>query len=275
MAKMRLDKLLSNMGYGSRSEIKLGVKKRFACVNGQIAKDPGVLIDPERDQVTWTGILVSYKASVCLMLNKPAGIISATEDPRDKTVLDLLDPPFSGMALFPVGRLDKDTEGLLLLTNDGDLAHRLLSPKKKVPKTYRVTLDRPLSAEGTSLLEAGIPLEEGFVTSPAQVEFLEGNGSEVLLTIYEGRFHQVKRMMHFVGCEVVYLKRMNMGNLKLDSALEPGSYREMTEAEPASNVGAGPAREYRQLQSQEELNEWLKKVPADAPVAVADVVDAN
>ncbi len=228
MAKLRLDRLLSNMGYGTRSEIKLGVKKRFASVNGQVARDPGVQIDTDKDQVTWVGLPINYKATVCLMLNKPAGVISATEDNRDQTVLDLLEPPFSGMALFPVGRLDKDTEGLLLLTNDGDLAHRLLAPKKKVGKTYQVKLELPLSTEAIKQLEQGIPLEEGFVTSPAQVERLGEGLNEVLLTIYEGRFHQVKRMMHFVGNEVVYLKRLNMGNLKLDPDLEPGEYRELT-----------------------------------------------
>lgn len=231
MGKMRLDKLLSNMGCGSRSEIKLGVKKRFASVNGQIAKDPGLQVDPDTDRITWIGLPVVYKATVCVMMNKPAGTISATEDPKDKTVLDLLEAPYSKMALFPVGRLDKDTEGLLLLTNDGDLAHRLLSPKKKVPKTYRVLLDQPLSPEGIEALERGIPLEEDFTTSPAQVESLAGNWREVLLTIYEGRFHQVKRMMHHVGCEVLYLKRMNMGELVLDPALEPGAYRELTDEE--------------------------------------------
>lgn len=228
---MRLDKLLSNMGHGSRSEIKQGVKKRFASVNSQIVKDPGIQIDTEKDQVTWVGVPVVYKATVCLMMNKPAGVISATEDSRDNTVLDLLEPPYSGMALFPVGRLDKDTEGLLLLTNDGDLAHRLLAPKKKVPKTYRVTLDHTLTPDAVKQLEKGIPLEEGFVTTPAQVECIDGDWREVLLTIYEGRFHQVKRMMHYVGCEVVYLKRMNMGDMKLDPELEPGEYRELTEEE--------------------------------------------
>lgn len=219
------------MGYGSRSEIKLGVKKRLASVNGQIEKDPGVQIDTEKDRVTWGGLSVVFKATICLMLNKPAGVISATEDQRDNTVLDLLEPPYSGMALFPVGRLDKDTEGLLLLTNDGDLAHRLLAPKKKVPKTYLATLDQPLTPEAIEQLKQGIPLEEGFTTSPAQVEPIEGDWGQVLLTIYEGRFHQVKRMMHYVGCEVVYLKRMNMGELKLDPELEPGEYRELTEEE--------------------------------------------
>lgn len=231
MAKMRLDKLLSNMGLGSRSEIKVGVKKRFAVVNGQIAKDPGMQIDTDKDHVTWVGLPVTYRATICLMLNKPAGLISATEDSREGTVLDLLEAPYSGMALFPVGRLDKDTEGLLLLTNDGDLAHRLLAPKKKVPKTYRVVLDLPLPPEGVLELERGIALEEGFTTSPAQVEPVENDWHEVLLTIYEGRFHQVKRMMHHVGCEVVYLKRMNMGSLMLDSSLKPGEYRELTEDE--------------------------------------------
>lgn len=231
MAKMRLDKMLSNMGLGSRSEIKVGVKKRFASVNGQIAKDPGMQIDTDKDAVTWVGLPVAYKATICLMLNKPAGLLSATEDSRDGTVLDLLEAPYSGMALFPVGRLDKDTEGLLLLTNDGDLAHRLLAPKKKVPKTYKVILDRSLTPEGILKLEQGIDLEEGFTTSPAQVEPVEDGWHEVLLTIYEGRFHQVKRMMHHVGCEVVYLKRMNMGALMLDPGLQPGEYRELTEEE--------------------------------------------
>lgn len=231
MAKMRLDKLLSNMGHGSRSEIKLGVKKRFACVNGHIVKDSGMQVDTERDKITWVGVPVVFKGTICLMLNKPAGVISATEDPRDGTVLDLLAPPYSGMALFPVGRLDKDTEGLLLLTNDGDLAHRLLAPKKKVPKTYCAVLDCPLTSDGIQKLKEGIPLEEGFVTSPALVEAVEGNWAEVLLTIYEGRYHQVKRMMHHVGSEVTYLKRLNMGDLHLDPALKPGEYRELTDIE--------------------------------------------
>ncbi len=231
MSKMRLDKLLSHMGHGTRSEVRLGIKKRFACVNGKIAKDAGMQIDTEKDQVTWTGLPVHYQATVCLMLNKPQGVISATEDPKAQTVLDLLAPPYAGMALFPVGRLDKDTEGLLLLTNDGDLAHRLLSPKKKVPKTYRVVLDKPLTEEGVRALEAGIPLEPDFTTSPAAVEAIGKDWRLVLLTIYEGRFHQVKRMMHHVGCEVTHLQRLSMGPLQLDPALAAGAYRELTAAE--------------------------------------------
>lgn len=233
MAKMRLDKLLSHMGHGTRSEVRLGIKKRFASVNGAIAKDAGMQIDTDKDTVTWTGLPVRYQVKVYLMLNKPDGVISATEDSRERTVLDILTPPYAGMALFPVGRLDKDTEGLLLLTNDGDLAHRLLSPKKKVPKTYQVKLDTPLTAEGETQLKAGIPLEPDFTTSPAGVVLTADDRQALELTIYEGRFHQVKRMMHHVGCEVTYLKRLSMGELHLDASLAPGAFRPLTDSELA------------------------------------------
>lgn len=230
MSKIRLDKLISNMGLGTRSEVRLGIKKRFACVNGEIVKDPGAQVEPDVDVITWKGLPVKYKADIYVMMNKPAGVVSATEDKRDRTVLDILKPPYDGMGLFPVGRLDKDTEGLLLLTNNGELAHNLLSPKKKVPKRYAVTLNVPLSSEGKKSLETGIPLED-FTTSPAQVESVGLQWDQVVLTIYEGRFHQVKRMMQYVGCEVVYLKRLSMGNLSLDESLTPGDYRELTTEE--------------------------------------------
>lgn len=234
MAKaMRLDKFLCEMGFGSRSQIKNDLKKKQVTVNGQTAIRPEQRIDPESDSVCYKGQPVQYAAYVYYLLNKPAGCVSATEDASCKTVLDYL----TGVArkdLFPVGRLDKDTEGLLVLTNDGNLAHRLLSPKKHVPKTYYAKVAGCVQEEHIAQFAEGISIGDEKPTLPARLEILSsGESSEILLTITEGRFHQVKRMFQAIGCEVTYLKRVSMGGLQLDGSLAPGEYRALTEEEVA------------------------------------------
>jgi 16S rRNA pseudouridine516 synthase len=233
---MRLDKLLAHSGYGTRSEIKLLVKRGGVQVNRKKAKDSGQQVNPEQDEVLVDGEKVVYREFVYLMLHKPPGYVSATEDTRDPTVLDLIGGEYSHFDLFPVGRLDKDTEGLLLLTNDGKLAHELLSPKKHVPKTYFARVSGgPVGAEDAEAFREGVRLDDGYVTLPAQLNILEpgGAGTEarIELTIMEGKFHQVKRMFEAVGKKVVYLKRISMGSLSLDHTLALGAYRELTEEE--------------------------------------------
>jgi 16S rRNA pseudouridine516 synthase len=235
---MRLDKLLAHSGYGTRSEIKLLVKRGGVQVNGKKAKDSGQQVNPERDEVLADGEKVVYREFVYLMLHKPPGYVSATEDTRDPTVLDLIGAEYSHFDLFPVGRLDKDTEGLLLLTNDGKLAHELLSPKKHVPKTYFAQVSGgPVGVEDAEAFREGVRLDDGYVTLPAHLTILEpgdaGIEARIELTIMEGKFHQVKRMFEAVGKKVVYLKRISMGSLSLDHTLALGAYRELTEEELA------------------------------------------
>ncbi|MCY7778706.1 pseudouridine synthase [Bacillus haynesii] len=233
---MRLDKLLSNSGYGSRKEVKKMLKNGAVRVNDQLVKDAKEHIDPESDDITVYGESVIYQEFIYLMMNKPQGVLSATEDSRQETVVDLLDPELLRFEPFPVGRLDKDTEGLLLLTNDGQLAHQLLSPKKHVPKTYEVHVNKPIDQAALDQLEKGVDIGEGYVTKPAEASLLESeNGVErLLLTITEGKFHQVKRMLKAVGHDVIYLKRLKMGDVDLDEELLPGEYRELSEHELAA-----------------------------------------
>lgn len=183
--------------------------------------------------MTVYGEKIEYKEYIYLMMNKPAGVISATEDVREKTVIDLLEMEDAVYEPFPVGRLDKDTVGLLLLTNDGGLAHQLLSPKKHVPKTYYALVDGTVTEEDKKAFSAGIMLDDGYVTKPAQLNILRCGEirSEIELTITEGKFHQVKRMFEAVGKTVVYLKRLSMGPIKLDEDLAEGEYRELTDEE--------------------------------------------
>lgn len=235
---MRLDKLLAHSGYGTRSEIKLLVKRGGVLVNGKKAKDSGQQVNPERDEVLVDGEKVVYREFVYLMLHKPPGYVSATEDTRDPTVLDLIGGEYGHFDLFPVGRLDKDTEGLLLLTNDGKLAHELLSPKKHVPKTYFARVSGgPVGGDDVETFRQGVRLDDGYVTLPAQLNILEpgdaGTEAQIELTIMEGKFHQVKRMFEAMGKKVVYLKRISMGSLELDQTLALGAYRELTEEELA------------------------------------------
>ncbi|MCZ8536341.1 rRNA pseudouridine synthase [Paenisporosarcina quisquiliarum] len=229
---MRLDKLLSNMGYGSRKEVKLLLKSKAVEVNGAVAKDVSMHVDTEKDAIVVYGEEVIYTEFIYLMMNKPPGVISATEDKKDETVIDLLDPVAQHFKPFPVGRLDKDTEGLLILTNDGHLSHQLLSPKKHVPKLYFAIIDGRVTEEDVKKFKEGVTLDDGYFTKPGDLTILSsGEVSEIELTIMEGKFHQVKRMFESVGKKVTYLKRMRMGSLQLDETLELGDYRPLTEAE--------------------------------------------
>ncbi|MGN7388364.1 pseudouridine synthase [Sporosarcina sp. SAFN-015] len=231
---MRLDKLLANMGYGSRKEVKQLLKNGSVQVNDAPVKDAALHVNPEKDEVTILGERVVYKEFIYLMLNKPQGVISATEDNRDRTVIDLLDEEHRHFEPFPVGRLDKDTEGFLLITNDGKLAHELLSPKKHVPKTYYARIDGNVDETDIEKFAEGVTLDDGYFTKPGQLSILQsGETSEIELTITEGKFHQVKRMFEAVGKRVVYLKRLSMGPLELDSSLYLGEYRELTDEEVA------------------------------------------
>ncbi|MFZ5965635.1 MAG: pseudouridine synthase [Bacillota bacterium] len=228
----RLDKILSNMGYGTRREIKKVLKQSSILVNGQAVKDGSRHVDPEKDRIEVDGELLQYREYVYLMMNKPQGVISASFDPRDKTVVDLLDDAYRCFDLFPIGRLDKDTEGLLLLSNDGKLAHELLSPKKHVPKTYYALVEGNVTEEDISIFREGVVLDDGYKTLPAHLTILKSDQqSEIELTISEGKFHQVKRMFEAVNKKVSYLKRISMDRIKLDGNLALGAYRELTEDE--------------------------------------------
>jgi 16S rRNA pseudouridine516 synthase len=227
---MRLDKLLSHCGYGSRKDVKKLIKSGAVRIDDETVKNADVKVDIDDASVTVHGEQVVYQEFVYLMMNKPPGILSATEDANQPTVIDLLDGRYGHFDLFPAGRLDKDTEGLLLLTNDGVLAHQLLSPKKHVAKTYLVRLKKPLDARDVDQLEKGVWIDEQYKTKPAAVEIISSEDShmEILLTITEGKFHQIKRMAKAVQNEVIFLKRLSMGKLRLDPSLGKGEYRELT-----------------------------------------------
>ena len=252
MAKLiRLDKYLFVMNKGSRTQIKDAAKKGRIQVNGVPEKKTERKIDPETDEVAFDGQPVSYRAMEYIMLYKPQGVISATEDKRHKTVIDLLSGE-NRSDLFPVGRLDIDTEGLLLQTNDGDLTHRLLAPGKHVDKVYFARIEGVLPETAVEQMAAGLTLTDGTPVMPGKLEILKQwndetctkesetfqdataggpAGAEILLTIQEGKFHQVKRMFEALGCQVVFLKRLSMGSLKLDPKLRPGEYRMLTQEE--------------------------------------------
>jgi 16S rRNA pseudouridine516 synthase len=229
---MRIDKMLANLGFGSRKEVKKLLKDGAVRINGAVVKDAKEHLNPNSDIVTINGEEVVYKEFIYLMMNKPPGVISATEDTRDETVIDLLEMGDQIYEPFPVGRLDKDTEGLLLITNDGQLSHRLLSPKKHVPKTYFAVIEGEVTESDIEAFRQGVTLDDGYFTKPGELVILKaGLMSDIELTITEGKFHQVKRMFQAVGKRVVYLKRISMGPLKLDESLELGEYRELTEEE--------------------------------------------
>ncbi|MCQ2492215.1 MAG: rRNA pseudouridine synthase [Lachnospiraceae bacterium] len=232
MAKlMRLDKLLSEMSVGTRSEVKQMIKKGRITVDGVVVKKPEMKVDPDHVEITAEGRSISYAKEEYIMLHKPAGVVSATKDAKDKTVLDLITDS-KRKDLFPVGRLDKDTEGLLLLTSDGELAHQLLSPKKHVDKTYYAKIRGIVDEEDVKKFAEGLDIGEESLTLPAKLVILDSNEeSKIEVTIQEGKFHQIKRMFHAVGKEVVYLKRLSMGSLVLDETLEIGAYRPLSEEE--------------------------------------------
>lgn len=247
--KLRLDKYLADLGIGTRSEVKIKIRKQHITVNGEIVRIPEFKIDISKDIVVYDGTILSYTSYEYYILNKPAGVISATTDKKEKTVLDLIDSKIR-KDLFPVGRLDKDTEGLVLITNDGVLAHRLLSPKKHVNKVYYALVRGLVTNEEAEKFKEGLWIEEDFKTLPALLHILTVGKkenypklaeqeelsefepySEIELTIQEGKFHQVKRMFEAVGKEVVYLKRISMGSLKLPNELKVGDYRTLTKEE--------------------------------------------
>lgn len=230
--KMRIDKVLSNLGYGSRTEINISCKRGLVIVNGNIVKKNSTQVDPENDEIVFNEEKINYREFIYLIMNKPAGCISATTDKWDQTVIDLLDREQIAFDPFPVGRLDKDTEGLLVITNDGKLSHRLLSPKKHVPKTYYAKIDGVVTNDDIEAFKEGVVLDDGYKTMPGELEILKSdNISEINLTIHEGKFHQVKRMFESVSKKVVYLKRIQMGKLRLDEELELGEFRELTKEE--------------------------------------------
>lgn len=228
---MRLDKYLAQMGAGTRSELKKAIRAGRVTVNGVPVKDASAHVR-EEDEICLGGQKIAYEQYVYYMMNKPAGVISATDDPRQRTVLDLIEGQ-QRKGLFPVGRLDKDTEGLLLITNDGELAHRLLSPKHHVDKVYFARLDGPVGMAECRLFGEGLKVDETLTAMPADLQIL-GPQSEVKVTIREGKFHQVKRMFAAVGREVLYLKRLSMGPLTLDESLAPGAYRRLTQEEESA-----------------------------------------
>ncbi|WP_078391990.1 pseudouridine synthase [Shouchella patagoniensis] len=229
---MRIDKLLADAGYGTRSELKKALKKGVVYVDEQQVKDPKTRVNPNQ-RITFKGIQVHYQEHVYLMLNKPKGVISATKDRVHQTVIDLIAKEWGHMDVFPIGRLDKDTEGLLLLTTDGGFSHDLMSPKKHVRKTYRALVEGSVTEEDIASFRQGVKLADGYVTKTAQlkVEKVDEKQSIITVEITEGKYHQVKRMFEAVGKRVIELERLQIGGLKLDQTLKRGEFRELSEEE--------------------------------------------
>lgn len=229
---MRLDKFLADMQIGSRKEVKSYIKKGLVKVNQITVKQDKFQVKPETDEIFFDGEKISYQQFFYYMLNKPAGVISATRDFQQKTVIDFLQKTDFRADLFPVGRLDKDTEGFVLLSNDGNLAHRLLAPKKHVEKEYFAKVEGIVRPEDVTAFAKGLLLDKGEVALPGELTILkvdeEKATSEISLIIHEGKFHQVKRMVQAVGKKVVYLRRDRIGGVRLDKALALGEYRPLT-----------------------------------------------
>lgn len=229
---MRLDKVLGHVGYGSRKEVQKMIKSKKVTVDGKCVVKSEANVNPETQEICVGGKSIDYQEFYYYLLHKPAGYVSATEDPKDQTVIDLLDSIDRNKELFPVGRLDKDTEGLLVLTNNGKLAHDLLSPKKHVDKIYYAQVKGEMVPEDIEIFAQGMTLKDGTTYRPGKLEILSsGELSEIYVTISEGKFHQVKKMVQYVGKEVIYLKRIQMGRLKLPEELELGEYRQLTAEE--------------------------------------------
>ncbi len=224
---MRLDRFFTSVGKLTRRECAAEAKRGKISVNGEVVKNVSVHVDPEKDEITFAGEVVRWQKYFYVMLNKPAGYISSTEN-SEHTVMKLLPAEYERAGCFPCGRLDIDTLGLLLITNDGEVAHALLSPRRHVTKSYRFKCSEPLSPEMVESLESGVDLGD-FVTAPAKVEL--DTPSEGIITITEGKFHQIKRMLASVGSGILYLERLKFGTLSLDTSLERGQWRELTEEE--------------------------------------------
>ncbi len=228
---MRLDRFLAETGFGTRSEVKKIIRTGIVTINDEPVTKPDIHVDCEKDTVSVNGETAIYRKFIYLMMNKPAGYVSATWDKKLPTVLDLVPEEYLHFELFPVGRLDIDTEGLLVLTNDGALSHRLLSPKSHVPKTYIAKTDIQASNEDIQSFKGGITLDDGYTTMPADLKIIQNDICNVEITIQEGKYHQIKRMFESVGKKVLYLKRVRMNELTLDENLSLGDVRELTEQE--------------------------------------------
>lgn len=226
--KLRIDKILSNLGYGSRAELKVYCKKGMVKVNDKVISNPGTQVDTDVDKIEFNNEVVNYREFVYIMMNKPDGYLSATFDKRDPIVLDLIDSSYLAFEPFPVGRLDKDTTGLMIISDDGDFAHNILSPKKHVTKKYYVELSGDLRDEMVEDFRNGIRLNDGECKSSI-LEIIDKRSCYVTLT--EGRYHQIKRMFGCYGLDVLELKRVRIGNLDLPSDLEIGESRELTDDE--------------------------------------------
>lgn len=228
MGNQRLDKVLSNQGYGTRKEIKKIIRDGAVQVDEKIVSDPGMHVDPETQKLYVNGRQVFYRNYIYLMMNKPQGVISATEDERERTVLDLLPEEYASFKPAPAGRLDKDTTGLLILTNDGRLAHDIISPKKHMPKIYHARVKGEVTKQDVDRFSEGIVLDDGYKTLPSRLSIMErGQISAVEIEIYEGKYHQIKRMFEAVGKAVVFLTRVSVGPVMLDENLKPGEFREL------------------------------------------------
>ncbi len=226
----RLDRFLSNQLNISRAEAKELIKKRLVTVNGETARLYDMKLDPDRDEVCAEGKAVRYREHIYIMLNKPAGVVCATRDRLSETVLELIPPELRREGLFPAGRLDKDTEGFVLITDDGAFAHEILSPKKHVDKRYFAVLEKPVSETDTAVFASGIEIDGGEICLPAKLEITD-NSKEVYITLREGKYHQIKRMAEAVNNKIVYLKRVSIGKLELDPNLAPGQCREILHKE--------------------------------------------
>lgn len=231
ISMIRLDKYLCEMSVGTRSEVKKYIRQGRITVDGKKVVKPEEKVDEQSQQVSMDNQLIGYEAFEYYMLYKPAGVVSATVDKKEKTVLDLITDK-KRKDLFPIGRLDKDTEGLLLITNNGEMAHRLLAPRKHVDKTYYATIEGRVTEKEVKMFSEGLSIGNDEYAKPSVLKILKtGDTSEIELTIQEGKFHQVKRMFHAVGMEVTYLKRISMGSLVLDESLQKGEYRPLTKKE--------------------------------------------
>ncbi len=227
----RLDKIIASQGKYSRSEVKKLVKAGLVKVNGNIVKSSDIKCDVNSDEIVVDGVSLNYKKHIYIMLNKPKGVISATEDASQKTVIDLVPIELKRAGLFPAGRLDGDTTGFVLITDDGDFAHRILSPKNHIMKTYHATLQRPLSDEDIVKFKEGLTLGDGTKCLEAHVRMLPGQENVAEVIICEGKYHQVKRMFASLGNKVLELRRVKMGKLPLDESLSEGECKELTDIE--------------------------------------------
>lgn len=226
----RIDKILASQNVGSRREVQDLIKKGAVKVNGEVIRKKDIKINPEKDEVKVKDDILEFSKYMYIMMNKPAGVISASRDPRMQTVIDLVPNNLKRRDLFPAGRLDRDTEGLLIITNDGDFAHRILLPKKKIYKTYMAIIDSEVTAENVEAFNKGIELEDGTVCLPADLKILKSEvNSLVEIRICEGKFHQIKKMFISIGMKVLYLKRIKIGNLELDNSLEYGECKRLSE----------------------------------------------